>query len=62
VTAADRQLVDWYFAQPGRSTAWNLAIGYLLSGGPKPARSKVGREALAALEEMRTERARSLAR
>lgn len=62
MTPADRELVDWYYAQPGRSTRWNLAIGYLLNGGPKPATSKVGREALVALDEMRAERARSLAR
>lgn len=63
MTAAERQLIDWYFAQPARSSSWDIAVGYLLhlsrAGTVTP---KLERECKATLEQMHTERLRDLAR
>lgn len=63
MTVADRQLIEWYYAQPGRGGSWGMAVGYLLKlakGGTVT--PKLERECKATLEQMRAERARSIAR
>lgn len=63
MTAVERQLIDWYFAQPGQSTSRSIAVGYLLKrsvGGEVS--KKLAAECEKTLERMHAERQRDLAR
>lgn len=63
MTVADRQLIEWYRANPGRSTSWDVATGYLLkrANGGEVSR-KLAAECEKTLATMRAERLRDAAR